>query len=131
MPRRIQLSRRKGWRMPDNTRSVARPTRWGNPFRVGMTRSEVSDVFFAERATPVVTFRMLLVLESMPPDIRLDAARAVELYKAWLTETESGLAIAWEASRELRGKNLACWCPLGEPCHADALLDLINPEGGE
>ena len=28
---------------------------------------------------------------------------------------------------ELRGKNLACWCPLDEPCHADVLLDLANP----
>ncbi len=27
---------------------------------------------------------------------------------------------------ELRGKNLACWCPLDGPCHADVLLDLAN-----
>lgn len=33
MPRRIQLSRKKGWRLPPNTKVVARPTRWGNPFR--------------------------------------------------------------------------------------------------
>ena len=26
----------------------------------------------------------------------------------------------------LRGKNLACWCPLNQPCHADVLLDLAN-----
>ena len=26
----------------------------------------------------------------------------------------------------LRNKNLACWCRLGEPCHADVLLDLSN-----
>lgn len=26
----------------------------------------------------------------------------------------------------LRGKNLACWCPIGEPCHADALLHAAN-----
>lgn len=35
MPERVQLSRRKGWRMPPNTVKVARPTRWGNPVRVG------------------------------------------------------------------------------------------------
>lgn len=35
MPERIQLSRKKGWRMPENTVSVARPGRYGNPFRVG------------------------------------------------------------------------------------------------
>ena len=31
-PRRVQLSRRKGWRKPENTVVVARPSRWGNPF---------------------------------------------------------------------------------------------------
>lgn len=29
---------------------------------------------------------------------------------------------------ELKGKNLACWCPLDRPCHADTLLALANPE---
>ena len=36
MPSRIQLSRRRGWRLPDNAVSVARPTRWGNPVRIGV-----------------------------------------------------------------------------------------------
>lgn len=35
MPQRVQLHRRKGWRLPPNTIVVARPTRWGNPFRLG------------------------------------------------------------------------------------------------
>ena len=26
----------------------------------------------------------------------------------------------------LRGKDLACWCPLGVPCHADVLLEIAN-----
>jgi hypothetical protein len=26
----------------------------------------------------------------------------------------------------LKGKNLACWCKLDEPCHADFLLRLAN-----
>jgi hypothetical protein len=30
----------------------------------------------------------------------------------------------------LRGKNLACWCPLDQPCHADVLLDLANTPPG-
>lgn len=34
-PVRVQLRRTKGWRMPDNTVNVARPGKWGNPFRVG------------------------------------------------------------------------------------------------
>ena len=27
---------------------------------------------------------------------------------------------------ELRGKDLACWCPLDQPCHADVLLEIAN-----
>ena len=26
----------------------------------------------------------------------------------------------------LRGKDLACWCPLDEPCHADVLIELME-----
>lgn len=31
--------------------------------------------------------------------------------------------------RELRGKNLACFCSLDGPCHADVLLDWANVKG--
>ena len=37
-----------------------------------------------------------------------------------------------EQIAQLRGKDLACWCPLDQPCHADILLRLANaPESGE
>lgn len=26
----------------------------------------------------------------------------------------------------LKGKNLCCWCPLDQPCHADILLKIAN-----
>ena len=49
MPKRIQLSRRKGWRMPSNTTSVARPSRWGNPYQILATGSrELSVRLFRE-----------------------------------------------------------------------------------
>ena len=31
--RRVQLSRKKGFRLPYNAKSIAYPTRWANPFR--------------------------------------------------------------------------------------------------
>lgn len=31
-----------------------------------------------------------------------------------------------DVRRDLRGKNLACWCKPGEPCHADVLLEIAN-----
>jgi Domain of unknown function (DUF4326) len=50
-------------------------------------------------------------------------AEAVRLYRAMLDVQPSLCA---EAKRELAGKNLACWCPLDEPCHADVLLGIAN-----
>jgi hypothetical protein len=34
-PKRLQLSRTKGWRKPEGAISVARPHKWGNPYKVG------------------------------------------------------------------------------------------------
>ncbi len=36
MPKRIQRKRTKGWKMPKGAVYVGRPTKWGNPFRVGL-----------------------------------------------------------------------------------------------
>lgn len=97
-PRRIQLRRTKGWRLPEGARSVARPTRWGNPFRVGHEAR--------------------------------DAAEAVELFAL-----HSGVFGLYELTAAdlapLRGCDLACWCPLDKPCHADVLLELANRGSGE
>lgn len=89
-PRRVQLSRKKGWRMPPNTMSVARPTKWGNPF---------------------------------PVTKDCDRAEAVRRFRTFLCNDKK----MSECLDELRGKNLACWCPLNEPCHADVLLELADP----
>jgi hypothetical protein len=46
MPERIQLSRKKGWRMPPDTVRVDRSSRFGNPFRAtGHTPQQVVDAF--------------------------------------------------------------------------------------
>jgi hypothetical protein len=105
MPERIQLSRKKGWRMPPNTVKVDRSSRYGNPFKVGdrITSADgsVSAVCFS-RAEAVETFRTLLSQPHMAD------------WRAHIRE-------------KLRGKNLACWCPLdGQPCHADVLLEIAN-----
>ncbi|RKY69337.1 MAG: hypothetical protein DRQ02_01370 [Candidatus Latescibacterota bacterium] len=89
-PQRIQRKRNRGWRMPANTIYVGRPTRWGNPFHVGMQGN---------------------------------AAECVRLYRSWLRTMPILVA---DAKRELRGKNLACWCSLDQPCHADVLLELVK-----
>lgn len=111
MPERIQQRRTKGWRKPENTVSVARPSRYGNPFRVG------HDV--------------LWVLEGGPRAIPVpDAITAVQMYRRWMRrpgERSPYMGINEPpAVDDLRGKNLMCFCPLGQPCHVDVLLELAN-----
>jgi Domain of unknown function (DUF4326) len=55
--------------------------------------------------------------------IERDAAQCVELYRAMLLRNQE---FRWQACAELRGKNLACWCKLGDPCHADVLIEVVN-----
>ena len=46
----------------------------------------------------------------------------IEAYRCWLLERPD---LVEQAKRELRGKNLACWCaPL--PCHGDVLIEIAN-----
>lgn len=71
--------------------NIARPTKWGNPFKIGRdgTREQV-----------------------------------IEKYEAWLMANPKLLDAA---RRELRGKDLLCYCaPL--PCHGDVLLRIANDE---
>lgn len=52
-------------------------------------------------------------------------AQCVRRYRIWLARPAQK-AFRREARQALRGKNLACWCPLGTPCHGDVLLALAN-----
>ena len=56
-----------------------------------------------------------------------DRAYLVQLYRAYLDRPEQADLIA-KIRTELRGKNLACWCALDGPCHADVLLFVANAE---
>ena len=102
-PYRVQLSRKKGWKMPENTVKVSRPSPFGNPFRVG--QEGVVDNEHAVRL-----FKLMLA------DYHHDIADDHELF--YFTEER--------IRAYLRGKNLACWCKLDQPCHADILLELAN-----
>ena len=90
----VGVQQRRGVRLPANTRSVARPSRFGNPHRC--------------EPTPA------------------GRARAVALYRTWLTSHPEVLALARE---HLTGYNLACYCPLDGPCHRDVLLEHLTGRG--
>ena len=98
--------------MPANTVKVDRSSRWGNPFAIG----EVSDPAKLGRGTP----KKLCGVQVH------DREQAIALFRSWI-ESPSVTAQEWRAEVGLlRGKNLACWCPLDGPCHADTLLELAN-----
>ena len=103
-PHRIQLSRKKGWTLPENTFSVARPTMFGNPFIV------------SPKARPGARSGCSYICVPTVED-------AVECFREMVRQSKD-----WQemVKRQLRGKNLACWCKLGEPCHADVLLEIAN-----
>jgi len=48
---------------------------------------------------------------------------AVRAYRQWLGKNSE---LERAARTELAGKNLACWCALDGPCHADVLLQLVR-----
>lgn len=111
-PKRIQLSRRKGWRKPEGAIVVARPSRWGNPYRVG---NELVPARLGDN-----------------PSVRITGSLAVEAFRAHVAHFAAEFGDYTHGGdghdlSELAGHDLACWCPLDQPCHADVLLELANP----
>jgi len=117
MAERIQLSRAKGWRMPDNTVKVSRPGKFGNPFKGEDGAST------GARETLVLAFREWL---TVPTHWTTQGEASPSGCLHWLYVPLSDRNKVLESLAELRGKNLACWCPLSQPCHADVLLELAN-----
>lgn len=102
MPKRIQRKRTKGWRMPPNTVSICRPGKYGNPFIVG----KVCDGdFIIDNEHAKMCF--------------------LDIYNDEMWE-DYGLPSPAEIREKLAGKNLACFCKEGEPCHGDILLKIAN-----
>jgi hypothetical protein len=102
-PLRVQRKRTKGYKLPPDTVVVTRPTKWGNPFKPSdSTNYTVQD--------------------------------AVDDFRDWIDgkffsphEPDHGKCPTKEEIRaELRGKRLACFCPLDNPCHADVLAEIAN-----
>lgn len=115
-PQRLQLSRHRGFNLQAASQAlnglpakrVTRPGKWGNPFTI----------------------------EEIARRYGLDAdaaqAKAVALCGQWVRgEIDPALSPGVPPARakiraELGGHNLACWCRLGTPCHADVLIEIAN-----
>lgn len=121
-PVRLQLSRVKGFDLQAHSLAtnglpavnVARPSLFGNPF--------IHD----DSAVAVEAYRRHCVRGTQSFEMgpgKLQFATRLHrnsLHHAWPDWLRT------EGLPALRGKNLACWCRPGQPCHADVLLDLSN-----
>jgi len=107
-PVRVQLSRKRGWRKPENTVVVSRPSIFGNPFWKGYG----CRMNAAWRYENAILFERIAMNAGLPP---------LDPYFRRIVEN----------LHKLRGKNLACWCSLDMPdsyCHAGKLIDLANSD---
>lgn len=82
---------------PPDAVYVGRPTKWGNPFKIGDTYNGV----------------------------KLERGMAVEQFRDWLLYSDQGLKLQDDIRQHLRGKDLVCYCA-PKPCHADILLEVAN-----
>jgi hypothetical protein len=65
---------------------------------------------------------------AVPYPSEAQRAAIVANHRDWIIANQQS-AERWRLPiAELRGKNLACWCPLNKPCHADVLLEIANRE---
>jgi hypothetical protein len=135
-PKRIQRQRTQGWRMPEGAVYVGRPTLWGNPFAIEQVKgwprwagSAPWHVVAKDGRTwePDDDRRPIMGRAAADRHRRhLAARKAVDLYREALRIFEPDEEF-WTA---IEGRDLACWCPLDQPCHADVLLEIANPTPG-
>ena len=121
-PKRIQMTRQRPWRA-DNPDAVIvdRRSRWGNPFTIGKP-VEIA-LYPSSRYMPTLRGTVLAN----------NALEAIELFRLGIFNGLKRPAYHYpyvpalsEIEALLRGKDLACWCPLDAPCHGSVLLELAN-----
>jgi hypothetical protein len=123
--KRIQRQRTKGWRMPPNTVYVGRPSVWGNPWSERDARDW--DIPASLRQQWVVAkYREELQHWGLMSDYGMYVTD-----RRWDEEDRAAQATGAKnmgeyAAIALKGLDLACWCPLDQPCHADVLLELAR-----
>lgn len=118
MPKRIQRKRTKGYRLPDRTLCATRPSVWGNVYPV----SEFGDLSLPLFRNSLRGVWDASLLDGQPEAKRL---RAYDLHCAW---QKRFVGHPLDALRSILPDYdfVACFCPLGQPCHVDSILELAN-----
>jgi uncharacterized protein DUF4326 len=132
-PKRIQRKRTKGWRMPEGAVYVGRPSTYGNPFSIEQVKGWPRWASSAPWQVVGPDGRIYHPDDDRKPIVgraaaerhgrNLAARKAVDLFVEMLRIFEPE-----EQILSLRNKDLACWCPLDQPCHADVLLEFANQD---
>jgi len=60
-----------------------------------------------------------------PHSVDLGRLEAVRRYRNDLLAGRLGITVE-QVREELQGRDLACYCPLDQPCHADVLMQIAN-----
>jgi hypothetical protein len=134
IPRRVQLRRTKGWRLPEGAISCARPSRWGNTYVVG---EPMWMMWSCESHGSVGHYQRPTVWAEQSRETLITPELAVEMFRhdlegsltPWKDEHPGDAAYREElvaALEALRGHDLACFCDLDEPCHVDVVLEFAN-----
>ena len=114
-PKRIQMSRQKPWRAENpGAIRVDRFSPYGNPFRV--VQKECENAIGGTKCWAVM--RNYADYTHWPTKAQA-LAEAVDMFRTRFDALDISV-------RSLAGRDLACWCPLDQPCHADVLLELAN-----
>jgi|SRR5665647_3059053 len=115
-PKRVQMSRQHPWRAehPDAV-IVDRRTKWGNPYRLDNVRD----------STPAKVVAMYLDFIERCSQSTIEPIFEHDGLGVWDRDIKANIR------RGLAGRDLACWCPLDQPCHADVLLEIANAPEGE
>lgn len=122
---RIQRHRTKGWRLPENAICVTRPGLWGNPF-VGKEAIPAFRRYAIFRALGLpVTYRNVAIGED-EMQVNVEGYQFDAVASEHDTEPTTVFPpLDREWLDELHGRDLACWCDIHDPCHADFLLELM------
>jgi len=131
-PVRIQRKRTKGFNLQAESKKingleavyVGRGSKWGNPVKV----IEDVKIPFGDKVYSVFDIPNQFALNSYShteTGYKEAVKFCVVLYKNYIKHAIKTKALNIS---ELKGKNLACWCGLDEPCHGDILLKIVNKE---
>ena len=107
--------------MPDNAVYVGRGSAFGNPFRVYQhCKGKDGDWGVID------TGRLYAPMGHGWTKLGAVEA-AINAYRSILDEIHPPASTSrYALAQSLKGKDLACFCPLGRPCHADVLLSVAN-----